>query len=199
METATPDQALAHPNWNMGKKISIDSATLMNKGLEVIEARWLFDMDPEKIEVVVHPQSIVHSLVEFRDGAVVAQLGVPDMRIPIAYVLTYPERLDLGLAPLNLTQCGHLTFEQPDSDRFPALALAYRALAMGGVKPAVLNAANEVAVGAFLAGRIGFSRITEIVGTTLEKTAQGDELDLEAILAADAEARAVADREILSS
>jgi 1-deoxy-D-xylulose-5-phosphate reductoisomerase len=172
METATPVQALAHPNWDMGKKISIDSATLMNKGLEVIEARWLFDMDPDQIEVLVHPQSIVHSLVEFRDGAVVAQLGIPDMRIPIAYVLTYPERFDLGLAPLSLSQCGHLTFEQPDLDRFPALALAYQALAMGGVKPTVLNAANEVAVEAFLAGRIRFSRITEIVGTTMEKTAQ---------------------------
>ncbi|MBM9535873.1 1-deoxy-D-xylulose-5-phosphate reductoisomerase [Desulfobulbus alkaliphilus] len=196
METATPDQALAHPNWDMGRKISIDSATLMNKGLEVIEARWLFDMDPERIEVVVHPQSIVHSLVEFRDGAVVAQLGVPDMRIPIAYALTYPERLDLGLVPLSLSQCGHLAFEQPASDRFPALALAYRALAMGGVKPAVLNAANEVAVEAFLAGRIAFPRIAEIVGTTLEKTAQGDELDLEAILAADGEARIIAGQEI---
>jgi 1-deoxy-D-xylulose-5-phosphate reductoisomerase len=199
METATPVQALAHPNWDMGKKISIDSATLMNKGLEVIEARWLFDMDPDQIEVLVHPQSIVHSLVEFRDGAVVAQLGIPDMRIPIAYVLTYPERFDLGLAPLSLSQCGHLTFEQPDLDRFPALALAYQALAMGGVKPTVLNAANEVAVEAFLAGRIRFSRITEIVGTTMEKTAQGDDLDLDAILAADAEARAVADQEILST
>lgn len=199
MATATSDQALAHPNWDMGNKISIDSATLMNKGLEVIEARWLFDMNPEHIEVVVHPQSIIHSLVEFCDGAVVAQLGVPDMRIPIAYVLTYPERLDLGLVPLNLARCGHLTFEQPNLRRFPALALAYQALAMGGVKPAVLNAANEVAVAAFLAGRIGFPRITEIVDATLEKTAQGDEWDLEAILAADTEARAVAEQEILST
>jgi 1-deoxy-D-xylulose-5-phosphate reductoisomerase len=199
MHTATPDQALAHPNWIMGKKISIDSATLMNKGLEVIEARWLFDIDPEQIEVVVHPQSIVHSLVEFRDGSVVAQLGIADMRIPIAYALTHPERLDLGLAPLNLSQCGGLAFEHPDQDRFPALEMAYAALAMGGVKPAVLNAANEVAVDAFLAGRIGFSRITEIVGTTLQKTSQADEMDLEAILAADSEARMIAAKEILTT
>lgn len=197
MQAATPEQALAHPNWTMGRKISIDSATLMNKGLEVIEARWLFDMDPERIEVVVHPQSIVHSLVEFRDGSVVAQLGIADMRIPIAYALTHPERLDLGLAPLNLSQCGALAFEHPDRDRFPALEMAYEALAMGGVKPAVLNAANEVAVDAFLTGRIGFSRITEIVGATLQKTSQADEMDLEAILAADGEARMIAAKEIL--
>jgi 1-deoxy-D-xylulose-5-phosphate reductoisomerase len=199
MQSATPEQALAHPNWTMGRKISIDSATLMNKGLEVIEARWLFDMDPERIEVVVHPQSIVHSLVEFRDGSVVAQLGIADMRIPIAYALTHPERLDLGLAPLNLSQCGGLAFEHPDRDRFPALEMAYEALAMGGVKPAVLNAANEVAVDAFLSGKIGFSRITEIVGMTLQKTSQADEMDLEAILAADGEARTIAAKEILAA
>jgi 1-deoxy-D-xylulose-5-phosphate reductoisomerase len=200
LAAATPEQALAHPNWTMGRKISIDSATLMNKGLEVIEARWLFDVPLEQIEVVVHPQSIIHSLVEYQDGSVVAQLGIPDMRIPIAYALSYPERLELGLSRLNLAQCaGGLTFEQPDHARFPALQMAYDALAMGGVKPAVLNAANEVAVEAFLDGRIGFTRITEIVAAVLHKTISGDELDLEAILAADTEARAVAEQEIQSA
>jgi len=196
LSAAAPDQALAHPNWAMGRKISIDSASLMNKGLEVIEARWLFDVSPEQIEVVVHPQSIVHSLVEYRDGSVVAQLGIPDMRIPIAYALSYPERLELGLSRLSLAQCGGLAFEQPDHQRFPALRMAYEALAMGGVKPAVLNAANEVAVEAFLAGRIGFTQITAIVASTLGATGQGDELELQAILAADREARTVAEREI---
>lgn len=196
LRIATPEQALAHPNWTMGRKISIDSATLMNKGLEVIEARWLFDVAPDQIAVIVHPQSIVHSLVEYQDGSVVAQLGIPDMRIPIAYALSYPARLELGLNRLSLAQCGGLTFEQPDHARFPALQMAYDALALGGVKPAVLNAANEVAVEAFLAGRIGFTRIAEIVATALKNTMQGDELDLEAILAADREARIVAERQI---
>jgi len=199
LAAAAPDQALAHPNWAMGRKISIDSATLMNKGLEVIEARWLFDVPPEQIEVVVHPQSIVHSLVEYRDGSVVAQLGIPDMRIPIAYALSFPERLELGLSRLNLAQCGGLAFERPDHDRFPSLRMAYEALAMGGVKPAALNAANEVAVEAFLAGRIGFTQIAAIVAVALRTTTQGDELDLQAILAADLEARAVAEREICAA
>jgi 1-deoxy-D-xylulose-5-phosphate reductoisomerase len=199
LRTATPEQALAHPNWTMGRKVSIDSATLMNKGLEVIEARWLFDVAPEQIAVIVHPQSIVHSLVEYQDGSVVAQLGIPDMRIPIAYALSYPERLELGLSRLSLAQCGGLTFEQPDHSRFPALLMAYDALAMGGVKPAVLNAANEVAVDAFLAGRIRFTRIAEIVATALKSTMQGDELDLDGILAADKEARTVAELEIQAS
>lgn len=198
LQDALPEQALAHPNWTMGRKISIDSATLMNKGLEVIEARWLFDVEPERIEVVVHPQSIVHSLVEYRDGSVVAQLGIPDMRIPIAYALSYPGRLALPLPRLDLTQCGDLTFTPPDHARFPALRMAYDALEAGGVKPAVLNAANEVAVEAFLTGRIGFSQIAEVVGGALCNTAQGDELDLQAILAADQEARVVAEREIQS-
>ena len=189
-----PAQALAHPNWSMGPKISIDSATLMNKGLEVIEARWLFAVDPEQIEVVVHPQSIVHSLVEFRDGSVVAQMGIPDMRIPIAYALSYPERLDLGLARLNLAQCGGLVFEPPDEERFPALRLACDALAAGGVKPAVLNAANEVAVAAFLDGRITFAAIAATVAAALDQVAQADDLDLQAILDADRAARIVAAR-----
>jgi len=199
LTAAAPDQALAHPNWAMGRKISIDSATLMNKGLEVIEARWLFDVPPEQIEVVVHPQSIVHSLVEYRDGSVVAQLGIPDMRIPIAYALSFPERLELGLSRLNLAQCGGLAFERPDYERFPSLRMAYEALAMGGVKPAALNAANEVAVEAFLAGRIGFTQIAAIVAVALRTTTQGDELDLQAILAADLEARTVAEREICAA
>ena len=194
LRTVTPAQALAHPNWSMGPKISIDSATLMNKGLEVIEARWLFAVDPEQIEVVVHPQSIVHSLVEFRDGSVVAQMGIPDMRIPIAYALSYPERLDLGLARLNLAQCGGLVFEPPDEERFPALRLACDALAAGGVKPAVLNAANEVAVAAFLDGPITFAAIAAIVAAALDQVAQADDLDLQAILDADRAARTVAAR-----
>ena len=192
----TPERALAHPNWDMGRKISIDSATLMNKGLEVIEARWLFDIPADRIRVVVHPESIVHSLVEYIDGSVVAQLGIPDMRIPIAYALSYPERLELGLSRLSLSQCGRLSFEQPDYDRFPALRLAFDALAAGGVMPAVLNAANEVAVEAFLAGRIRFPDITRIVGRALDRCEQGDDLDLAAILTADQWARRFAGQEI---
>ncbi|MCI5122135.1 MAG: 1-deoxy-D-xylulose-5-phosphate reductoisomerase, partial [Candidatus Electrothrix sp. AUS4] len=159
----TREQALAHPNWDMGRKISIDSATMMNKGLEVIEACWLFDVPVEKIRVVVHPESIVHSLVEYVDGSVVAQLGIPDMRIPIAYALSYPERMPLGFSPLSLADCGRLSFEEPDYERFPALGLAFKAMKESGVKPAVLNAANEVAVAAFLDEQIGFSDITAIV------------------------------------
>ncbi|NLZ17457.1 MAG: 1-deoxy-D-xylulose-5-phosphate reductoisomerase [Desulfobulbaceae bacterium] len=188
LELVEVEAALAHPNWSMGKKISIDSATLMNKGLEVIEARWLFDMEPEKIEVVVHPQSIVHSLVEYQDGSIVAQLGIPDMRIPIAYALSYPERMSLALPRLDLTR-STLDFEEPDHARFPALQLAYSALMEGGTRPAVLNAANEVAVAAFLSGTIRFPRIAQVVSEALALCAQGDELDLEAVVAADAEAR----------
>lgn len=191
-----PDQALAHPNWSMGRKISIDSATMMNKGLEVIEARWLFDIPAERIKVLVHPQSIVHSLVEYVDGSVVAQLGIPDMRIPIAYALSYPERLNLGLTPLSLSACGSLSFEQPDHDRFPALNLAFAALQEGGVKPAALNAANEVAVAAFLDKKIGFTDIAKVVETVLAGFAAGDDLDLGAILAADNAARRLAQEEI---
>ncbi len=196
LSTVTPEQALAHPNWDMGRKISIDSATLMNKGLEVIEARWLFDVQADRIGVVVHPQSIVHSLVEFRDGSVVAQLGIPDMRIPIAYALSYPERMDLGLSRLSLSQCGNLSFEKPDYERFPALQLAFAALEQGGVKPAMLNAANEVAVDAFLDGRLGFTDIAAVVGATLESAAPEEDSDLEAILRADRVARQRAGEEI---
>ena len=192
----SPEQALAHPNWDMGRKISIDSATMMNKGLEVIEACWLFDVPAEKIRVVVHPESIVHSLVEYIDGSVVAQLGIPDMRIPIAYALSYPERMDLKLSRLSLSDCGNLSFEKPDYDRFPALGLAFEVMQEGGVKPAVLNAANEVAVAAFLDEEIGFTDITRVVAVTLDQFAIGDDLDLEAILAADARARVLAREEI---
>ncbi|MGE4558623.1 MAG: 1-deoxy-D-xylulose-5-phosphate reductoisomerase [Desulfobulbus sp.] len=193
---AAPEQALAHPNWSMGRKISIDSATLMNKGLEVIEARWLFDVEPERIEVVVHPQSIVHSLVEYQDGSVVAQLGIPDMRIPIAYALTYPERLPLNLPRLRLSHCSDLSFEQPDLLRFPALQMAFTALRTGGIQPAVLNAANEVAVESFLRGQIGFLDIARVVEHSLAHTPQDDDLDLEAILAADQAARIAAEQVI---
>ncbi len=192
----TPAQALDHPNWDMGRKISIDSATLMNKGLEVIEARWLFDVAADRIRVVVHPQSIVHSLVEFIDGSVVAQLGIPDMRIPIAYALSYPERIELGLSRLSLSDCGNLSFEKPDYERFPALRLAFDVMEEGGVKPAVLNAANEVAVAAFLDGEIGFTDITSVVAATVDCFDIGNDLDLAAILAADVRAREVACREI---
>jgi 1-deoxy-D-xylulose-5-phosphate reductoisomerase len=185
----SPAQALNHPNWDMGRKISIDSATLMNKGLEVIEARWLFDIPGEHIRVLVHPESIVHSLVEYIDGSVVAQLGLPDMRIPIAYALSYPERLPLGLSRLSLSACGSLHFEKPDYQRFPALGLAFAALREGGIKPAVLNAANELAVAAFLEQQISFTDITQVVETVLEGFAPGDDLDLASILAADQQAR----------
>jgi len=194
LQKASPEQALAHPNWSMGRKISIDSATLMNKGLEVIEARWLFDVAPENIEVVVHPQSIVHSLVEYQDGSVVAQLGIPDMRIPIGYALTYPKRLPLNLPRLTLSQCSDLSFEQPDMVRFPALQIAFAALNAGGVQPAVLNAANEVAVDSFLQGQIGFLDIARVVAQCLANTPPANDLDLEAILAADKYARTAAEQ-----
>ncbi|MCP3851528.1 MAG: 1-deoxy-D-xylulose-5-phosphate reductoisomerase [Gammaproteobacteria bacterium] len=196
LKNVLPEQALAHPNWDMGRKISIDSATLMNKGLEVIEARWLFDVTQENIEVVVHPQSIVHSLVEFRDGSVVAQLGIPDMKIPIAYAMSYPARLPLNLSRLNLAQCAQLTFETPDLDRFPCLQLAFDALKKGSIYPAVLNAANEIAVDAFLKGMISFTSIAEIVSNCLDKASPDDDMKLEAILEADRIARVNALEEV---
>ena len=165
---ASVDEALAHPNWDMGPKISVDSASLMNKGLEVIEARWLFDVPPERIEVVVHPQSIVHSLVEFRDTSVMAQLGLPDMRVPIAVALAHPERLALELPSLDLAAAGRLDFEPPDTERFPCLGLAFAALAADEAAPAVLNAANEEAVAAFLAGGLSFPAIAACNGAVLE-------------------------------
>jgi 1-deoxy-D-xylulose-5-phosphate reductoisomerase len=168
LAAVTPARALKHPNWSMGDKITIDSATLMNKGLEVIEARWLFGVEPRRIDIVVHPESIVHSMVEYIDGSMVAQLGVSDMRGPISYALAYPERLPLDLAPLDLGRLGSLTFEPPDAARFPAFTLAYRALEMGGTAPAVLSGADEGAVAAFLAGRCRFTQISEACAAALE-------------------------------
>jgi 1-deoxy-D-xylulose-5-phosphate reductoisomerase len=164
----TPREALAHPVWRMGPKISVDSATLMNKGLEVIEAHWFFRVPPERIEVVIHPQGVVHSLVEYVDSSIIAQLSIPDMRIPIAYALSYPRRLAMDLPVLNLRELNHLTFDPPDVEKFPSLKLAYEALKTGGTLPAVLNAANEVAVEAFLQGRIGFDRIPAVVASTMQ-------------------------------
>jgi 1-deoxy-D-xylulose-5-phosphate reductoisomerase len=163
----TVEQALRHPNWKMGKKITIDSATMMNKGLEVVEARWEFDIGPERIDVVIHPQSVVHSMVRYQDGSVIAQLGIPDMRIPIAYALAYPHRLKGDWKPLELARHGELNFLPVERKRFPALALAYEALKEGGTMPAVLNAANEIAVAAFLEGKIGFREIHRIIDKTM--------------------------------
>ena len=171
LEAVTPEDALRHPTWSMGPKITIDSATLMNKGLEVIEARWLFDAAPDRIDVVVHPQSVVHSLVELRDGSVIAQLGVTDMRLPIQYALSYPERWPAPLPALDLVSCGPLDFRAPDTDRFPCLGLAYHALRAGTSFPAVLNAANEVAVAAFLDRRLPFTGIPRVIETTLDAAA----------------------------
>jgi 1-deoxy-D-xylulose-5-phosphate reductoisomerase len=188
----TPDEACAHPNWVMGRKISVDSATMMNKGLEVIEARWLFDVPPERIEVVIHPQSIVHSLVEYIDGSVIAQLSNPDMRVPIAHALAYPERIDSGVDPLDLSALGQLSFEPPDTQRFPCLALAYQALRAGGTTPAYLNAANELAVEAFLAGRLRFTSIADVIADVLQRLPARDPSTLDDLLDADAAARRTA-------
>ncbi len=194
LRSVGPAAALNHPTWSMGRKISIDSATLMNKGLEVIEARWLFDMEPAAINVVVHPQSIVHSLVEYRDGSVLAQMGLPDMKIPIAYALSYPERMPLKLQRLDLWRCEHLVFREPDYQRFPALRLAFEALDRGGVSAAVLNAANEVAVAAFLEEKISFLRISAIVEQTMAQVTGGSDNEMADLLAADHAARKCAAR-----
>ena len=185
----TPQQALNHPQWRMGKKVTVDSASLMNKGLEVIEARWLFGVPASQIEVLIHPQSIVHSMVEYIDGSVVAQMSVPDMRGPIAYALAYPERLSLQLPALNLFEIGKLTFHPVDGERFPALGLAYRALQQGGTMPAVLNAANEVAVEAFLRGRLGFLQISRLIAKTMDHHRPSEPNSLENILQAHAWAK----------
>jgi 1-deoxy-D-xylulose-5-phosphate reductoisomerase len=168
IDAATPEQALQHPNWSMGPKVTIDSATMMNKGLELIEAHHLFALAPDEIDVLVHPQSVVHGLVEFRDGSLVGQLGSPDMRIPIAHCLAWPQRMTAPTPRLDLARVGSLTFEEPDIERFPALGLARQALRAGGATPTVMNAANEVAVGEFLAGRLGFAEIARLVRTVLE-------------------------------
>jgi 1-deoxy-D-xylulose-5-phosphate reductoisomerase len=186
----TPEQACAHPNWVMGRKISVDSATMMNKGLEVIEARWLFDALPAQIDVVVHPQSIIHSMVEYRDGSVIAQLGNPDMRTPIACALAYPERIDAGVAPLDLASVGRLDFEAIDDARFPCVKLAYQALKQGGTAATVLNAANEIAVEAFLDRRVAFTAIAEIVERVLDSTPIGGMNALDDVYQADSLARA---------
>ena len=192
LEEVTPDQACNHPNWDMGRKISVDSATLMNKGLEVIEAHWLFGAAPEQIEVVVHPQSVVHSLVQYVDGSVLAQLGNPDMRTPIAHALAWPERTDSGVAPLDLFEVAHLDFEKPDLERFPCLALAFRAIESGGTLPAVLNAANEEAVAAFLDGRLGFTGIPRVIEEVMERAVVAPVDDLEDLFQADRAARQLA-------
>ncbi len=196
LKTVSPAQACAHPNWSMGQKISVDSATLMNKGLELIEACWLFNTDPSRIEVHVHPESIIHSMVEYADGSVLAQLGSPDMRTPIANGLAWPERIDAGVAPLDLFAIGRFHFERPDLDRFPCLRLAAEAFKAGGTAPAVLNAANEEAVAAFLAGDLGFTDIPVIIERTLAATEVVAGSSFEIIFAKDAEARRFAREQI---
>jgi 1-deoxy-D-xylulose-5-phosphate reductoisomerase len=192
LSRVTPQEACAHPTWVMGRKISVDSATMMNKGLEVIEAHWLFGLPAQRIEVLIHPQSVVHSLVEYLDGSVIAQLSNPDMRIPIAHALGFPERIESGARPLDLGAVGQLTFEQPDESRFPCLALAYGALREGGTAPAVLNAANEVAVAAFLAGRLRFTGIAPVIEDALARLPGSAADTLEGVMEADVRARRVA-------
>jgi 1-deoxy-D-xylulose-5-phosphate reductoisomerase len=192
----TPEQACAHPRWAMGRKISVDSATLMNKGLELIEACRLFDVTPDQVQIVIHPQSVIHSMVEYADGSVLAQLGNPDMRTPIAHALAWPERIESGVRPLDLFDIARLDFELPDTARFPCLQLAGDAARTGGTAPAILNAANEVAVGAFLAKRIAFMHIATVIERTLSRLAATSDASLEAILEADAEARAVAEQQV---
>ena len=192
LEHVTAADALAHPNWHMGKKITIDSATLMNKGLEVMEAKWLFDVDVDQIEVLVHPQSIVHSAVEYEDGAIIAQMGEPDMRIPIQYALTYPKRVKSPFPRVDFAERSHLTFEKPDLDTFRCLSLAYRALKTGGTMPAVLNGANEIAVARFLKGELTFLQIPTLIERTMDAYTVKDKYTLEDLLEADAWARTYA-------
>jgi len=196
MERATVEEAMRHPTWNMGTKVTIDSATLMNKGLEVIEAHWLFGFDADQIDVLIHPESVVHSMIELIDGSVIAQMGITDMRHAIQYALTYPQRLACTLPRLDLTRIGMLRFERPDVERFPSLTLAYRALRTGGTMPAVMNAANEEAVNAFLQGRLKLTEIARIVARVMERHAARAASSLDEILAADAWARRRATEEI---
>jgi len=193
----TPEQACAHPRWRMGRKVSVDSATMMNKGLEMIEARWLFDLEPAEIEVVIHPESIVHSLVEYDDGSMLAQLGNPDMRTPIAHALAWPERVDAGVARLDLAEIGALNFSAPDPERFPCLELARAALAAGGSAPAILNAANEVAVASFLERSLSFDGIARVCAEALARSPARPIATLDDALEADALGRSLA-RELLS-
>ena len=188
-DSITPEQAVKHPNWSMGRKISVDSASMMNKGLELIEAHWLFNCPPEKLEVVIHPQSVIHSMVRYRDGSVLAQLGNPDMRTPIAYCLGLPERIDSGVGELDFGALSALTFQKPDFDRFPCLKLAYQAMNAGGAAPCVLNAANEVAVAAFLDKRIKFTDIAQVVAHCLAQDFSDGHHDIEGLLAQDAQTR----------
>ena len=188
-DSITPEQAVKHPNWSMGRKISVDSASMMNKGLELIEAHWLFNCSPEKLEVVIHPQSVIHSMVRYRDGSVLAQLGNPDMRTPIAYCLGLPERIDSGVGELDFGALSALTFQKPDFDRFPCLKLAYQAMNAGGAAPCVLNAANEVAVAAFLDKRIKFTDIAKVVAHCLAQDFSDGRHDIEGLLAQDAQTR----------
>ena len=192
----TPEQACAHPNWSMGPKISVDSATMMNKGLEVIEACWLFHTQPDRIQVVLHPQSVIHSMVEYADGSVLAQMGNPDMRTPIAHALAWPDRIESGVDSLDLFSVAQLDFEAPDLLRFPCLSLAYQAIEQGGTAPAILNAANEVAVEAFLGGRLGFTAIPEVIASTLSAIPSVDANNLDEILEVDAQARHMAEQKI---
>jgi 1-deoxy-D-xylulose-5-phosphate reductoisomerase len=194
LASITPEQACAHPNWVMGRKISVDSATMMNKGLEVIEAFWLFGLPLEKIKVLIHPQSVVHSMVRYRDGSVLAQMGQPDMRTPIAYGLAWPERIDAGVAPLNLTQLTGLSFTEPNFSQFPCLSLAFAAAKTGGTAPAILNAANEVAVAAFLDEGLPYLAIPNVVEHCLNALAPLAADSLETILEADALARQTANQ-----
>lgn len=192
LSRVTKDQALAHPNWSMGNKVTIDSSTLINKGFEMIEAKWLFGVDPSLIEVVVHPQSIVHSMVQFKDTSVIAQLGQPDMRVPIQYAFSYPERLQLDLPPVDFFELSQLTFEKPDTERFPNLAYAYHAVRVGGNMPCILNAANEVAVDLFLNEQIGFRQMSQLIEETIHKASFIASPSLDDYVATDAETREIA-------
>lgn len=192
LHDVTPEEAVAHPNWVMGQKISVDSATMMNKGLEVIEACWLFDTGASMVEVVIHPQSVIHSMVSYNDGSVLAQLGNPDMRTPIAHAMAWPERIDSGVEPLDIFQVARLDFEKPDFARFPCLAMAYESLRIGGTATTALNAANEIAVDAFLNKRLRFTHIAEVIEKTLQQASHIEASDLHTVLQADADARAIA-------
>ena len=194
LNNITPTQAIKHPNWSMGHKISVDSSTMMNKGLELIEAHWLFNCPPDKLEVVIHPQSIIHSMVRYADGSVLAQMGLPDMRTPIAYCLGLPERIDSGVGALDFTKLSGLTFAEADFERYPCLKLAYDAMYAGGSAPCVLNAANEVAVAAFLRGQIRFTDIARVVEHSLAKHVSSSLKSIDDLLALDAEIRAEAEQ-----
>jgi len=192
LESVTPEQAVAHPNWVMGRKISVDSATMMNKGLEVIEACWLFNTSPDLIQVVIHPQSIIHSMVAYNDGSVLSQMGNPDMRTPIAHAMAWPERIESGVEPLDIFEVAKLEFEKPDFSRFPCLAMAYESLRIGGTATTVLNAANEIAVDAFLNEKLSFTKIASVIEKTLESVSVQEIIDLDIVLEADKQARLMA-------